>query len=171
MAVHNSDGTVTMQTTTKEAKSRVIRNLINEAENRIFYVFYKKLDNTMRQMICRRYTSKGIKGTSKYDVEEADIKNNQMTVYDMQSCGYRKINLDTVCRLTADGITYNFSITALHHKSAKFELLPQIKEFVKNIPDKSNTKTEVDTLLPENAVTTITTTTTITTITNTTTKI
>ncbi len=91
------------------AKTYMIRGLINEAENHIFYVYFKKLDGTMREMICRRHVEKGIKGTSTYDVEKMDKKHQQMTVFDMVAYGFRKINLTEVKELKTDGMHYIFT--------------------------------------------------------------
>lgn len=91
-----------------EAKVRIIRGLIAEAKNHIFYVQYKKLDGTLREMQCRRHVSKGVKGTAKFDIEKVDQKHNQITVFDMNKDGFRKINVDTVQEIKVDGIKYCF---------------------------------------------------------------
>lgn len=100
---------ITLPGINPDAKAYMVRGLINEAHNHIFYVYFKKLDGTMREMICRRHVKKGVKGTSTYDVEKVDKKHQQMTVFDMVANGFRKINLTEVEELKTDKMHYIFA--------------------------------------------------------------
>lgn len=92
------------------SKVSIIRTLIRDAEDKIFSVVFTKKDGTLREMVCRRGVKKGVKGTSKYDVQEADKRNDQITVYDMVNKGFRKINVDTIHYIRTNGVTYQFVV-------------------------------------------------------------
>jgi len=125
---------VQLQTSNTATKVRLTRSLINDANDHIFSVYFKKLDGSLREMVCRRHVTKGVKGTAKYDIEKVDREHNQITVYDMQVCGYRKINLDTVSRLKVDGTIYSFdTLVNPTPKPHEFALWPMIQEFIDNI--------------------------------------
>lgn len=78
-----------------------IRELVG---NKIFSVTFEKKDGTLREMTCRLDVKKHLKGGEKtYDTEAA----NHLTVFDMQKKGYRTININTLKRLTVDGVSYD----------------------------------------------------------------
>lgn len=95
-----------MTALTDEQKRLHIRQLINMngRSGKIFSVNFIKKDGTHREMTCRLDVRKHLKGgastTSHID--------NLMTVYDMQSQGYRSISLDKVFKLKISGQTFNF---------------------------------------------------------------
>lgn len=94
-----------------DVRVKMIRGLISEANSQIFSAFFRKKNGSLREMVCRRHVLKGVKGTSRYDVEKVDRYNNQLTVFDMQNIGFRKINLDELLELRVDRVKYVFNNT------------------------------------------------------------
>lgn len=135
-----SDNIILFTQINSNVKSRMIRGLITETKGNIFSCYFKKLDGTMREMVCRRYVNKGVKGTSPYNVEKVDKSNNQLTVFDMQNDGFRKINLTEVITLKIDGVKYIFDA------SVSFTEIPTvsgiISDIVKSIPPASGMNAE-----------------------------
>lgn len=90
-----------MQITKQEAFNRIM-----EEHSKIFSVTFIKKDGSIRDMVCRRGVTKGVKGIGmSYD----PAAYNLVTVYDMQAAasgdnGYRTIPLDRLKRLKMDGI-------------------------------------------------------------------
>lgn len=71
--------------------------------NKIFTVSFIKKDGTERKMTCRFGVKKHLQGGElKYNPE----KLGYLTVYDLQSEGYRTINVNTLKSLTFSGVTY-----------------------------------------------------------------
>lgn len=91
------------------AKVKILRGLIQQIDSKIFYVYFKKLDGSLREMLCRRHVKKGVKGTIKYDVESVDRMHDQITVFDMTKEEFRKINLNKVEEFKCEGIRYLFT--------------------------------------------------------------
>jgi hypothetical protein len=82
-------------------ESKQIRTLVG---NKIFSVIFEKKDGTLREMVCRLGVKKHLKGGElSYDPEEK----NYLVVFDMQSEGYRTININTLKRIKLDGVTYD----------------------------------------------------------------
>jgi hypothetical protein len=72
--------------------------------NKIFSVTFTKKDGSEREMVCRLGVTKHLKGGElKYSPEDF----NYLTVYDMQSEGYRTLNVNTLKRIKVDGVEYN----------------------------------------------------------------
>lgn len=71
--------------------------------SKIFTVEFYKKDGTLRKMNCRLGVKAHLKGGEKtWNPEDY----NSLTVFDMQSQGYRTINLNTLKSLKLDGVTY-----------------------------------------------------------------
>ena len=82
---------------------RAIEFLSNETQGRIFSVYFKKKDNTMREMICRRGVKRHLSGGSlRYDAEAKSL----LTVYDMVAKGYRMVNFKTLVSFNIGGETF-----------------------------------------------------------------
>lgn len=72
--------------------------------NKIFSVVFEKKDGTLREMVCRLGVKKHLKGGEvSYDPEER----NYLVVFDMQSEGYRTININTLKKIKLDGVSYD----------------------------------------------------------------
>ena len=71
--------------------------------SKIFSVVFEKKDGTLREMTCRLGVKKHLKvGELSYDPEEK----NYLVVFDMQSEGYRTININTLKKIKFEGVTY-----------------------------------------------------------------
>lgn len=71
--------------------------------SKIFSVVFEKKDGTLREMVCRLGVKKHLKGGElSYDPEEK----NYLVVFDMQSEGYRTININTLKKIKFEGVTY-----------------------------------------------------------------
>jgi len=71
---------------------------------KIFSVVFTKKDGTDREMVCRLGVTKHLKGGEmSYDPEEK----NYLVVFDMQSEGYRTININTLKKIKLDGVSYD----------------------------------------------------------------
>jgi hypothetical protein len=71
--------------------------------SKIFSVVFEKKDGTLREMTCRLGVKKHLKGGElSYDPEEK----NYLVVFDMQSEGYRTININTLKKIKFEGVTY-----------------------------------------------------------------
>jgi cytochrome c len=74
--------------------------------NKIFSVIFTKKDGSERKMLCRLGVKKHLKGgTKKYDAESL----NMVTVYSLDSKGYRTINLNTLKQIKAKKTVINFN--------------------------------------------------------------
>lgn len=72
---------------------RAFEFLWNETEGRIFSVYFRKNDGTMRNMTCRTGVKAHLKGGSlPYDPK---VK-RKLPVFDMSKQDYRMVNLDTL---------------------------------------------------------------------------
>lgn len=82
------------------------RELIESAKKsgRIFsVVFYKRGDNSLREMVCRGKVYAGVTGVGMaYDPNDHDL----ISVFDMQKRGFRMINMDTLQTLKINGVTF-----------------------------------------------------------------
>ena len=83
-----------------------LRSIIKElAGGKIFSVDFTKKNGEARTMLCRLDVTKYLKGgVLGYDQVEKGV----MSVYDIQSAGYRMINLETVTEIRANGQVYRF---------------------------------------------------------------
>jgi hypothetical protein len=72
--------------------------------SKIFSVVFQKKDGTLREMVCRLGVTKHLKGGEmNYDPEQK----NYLVVFDMQSEGYRTININTLKKIKLDGVSYD----------------------------------------------------------------
>jgi len=72
---------------------RAVLFLQNETEGRIFSVYFRKKDGTMRSMNCRRGVKKHLRGGDlPYDAKAKRL----LPVFDLQVEGYRSVNLNTL---------------------------------------------------------------------------
>lgn len=79
----------------------MLDNLILSSEGRIITVTFVKKDGTMRTLNGRIGVIKHLKGgVSTLNPEKF------ITIYDMQSKGYRAINRDTIKGVTIGGVTH-----------------------------------------------------------------
>lgn len=80
---------------------KILRELVG---NKIFSVVFEKKDGSLREMVCRLGVKKHLAGGElKYSPEEL----NYLIVYDMQTEGYRTININTLKKIKLDGVTYD----------------------------------------------------------------
>lgn len=80
--------------------------LMKKSKGLIFTVDFLKIDGSKRTMNCRLGVSKGLTGKgASYDPETRE----KLFVYDIQSKGYRTINLDSLLKLKLGGKTYRIS--------------------------------------------------------------
>ena len=78
-----------------------IQSIINENSGKFFTVKFHKIDGSIRKMNCRTGVYKFLKGGDlSYRPKD---KPNLRIVFDMQSNGYRTINLDKVFYIKAGG--------------------------------------------------------------------
>lgn len=78
-----------------------------EATNngKIFSATFEKKDGTIRTINCRRNVSKGVKGVGySFDPTSKGL----LSVYDMQSKGFRFINLETLVEAKVNGEIFKF---------------------------------------------------------------
>ena len=82
-------------------ETKKIRQLVG---NKIFTAEFLKKDGTLRKMNCRLGVTKHLKGGElKYNPDEY----NYLPVFDLQAGEYRTINLNTLKKLTVEGVTYD----------------------------------------------------------------
>ena len=85
-----------------ELKSKQIRQLVG---NKFFTVEFIKKDGTIRVMNCKLGVTKHLQGGEMKHNPEAL---NHLVVYDMQSKGYRTINLNTLLKVKFEGRELTF---------------------------------------------------------------
>ncbi len=82
-----------------------LQNLVSDG--RTFSIwFIKRTNGELRKMVCRLGVKKHLKGGKKAYSTKA---HNLLTVFDMQSKGYRSIPVDAIQRLSVNGQTFNFA--------------------------------------------------------------
>lgn len=85
------------------SKKTELKHLKELVGSKIFSVVFIKKDGSEREMVCRLGVTKHLKGgDKKYDTDAL----NYLTVFDMQSEGYRTINVNTLKKIKVDGVTY-----------------------------------------------------------------
>ena len=83
-------------------KKNVAKKMIYNLQGKVFGATFVKKDGSIRNINCRTGVAKYLKGGEKrYDYD------NLLCVYDMQSRGYRTINIDTLMQLRTGGNTYH----------------------------------------------------------------
>lgn len=80
------------------------RKLLEKTNGKIFTVHFRKTDGTVRKMNCRLGVKVHLKG-GKSSVENY---NKYIVVYDMQTKGYRTVNLETLIEAKIGGKHYTF---------------------------------------------------------------
>ena len=79
------------------------KDMIQKSKGKIFTTTYIKKDNSKRVMNCRLEVKKGVTGEGlKYNPDEYNL----IPVYDMQSRGFRMVNVDTLVSLSISNETY-----------------------------------------------------------------
>jgi len=79
------------------------KDMIQNSKGKIFTTTYIKKDNSKRVMNCRLEVKKGVTGEGlKYNPDEYNL----IPVYDMQSRGFRMVNVDTLVSLSISNETY-----------------------------------------------------------------
>jgi len=84
----------------RDAVSGVLDNVFSNGK--IASVVFVKKDGSDREMVCRQRVTKYLKG-GKSNIAH---KPNLVSVYDLQSEGYRCINIDTVKQIKGSGKLY-----------------------------------------------------------------
>ena len=83
-------------------KKKLAKKMIYNLQGKVFGATFVKKDGSIRNINCRTGVAKHLKGGEKrYDYD------NLLCVYDMQSRGYRTINIDTLMQLRTGGNTYH----------------------------------------------------------------
>lgn len=77
--------------------------MINDSKGRIFTATFTAKNGTTRVMNCRRGVTKGVQGSSKAVNTDAL---GMIKVYDMQSKGFRTLNLQTLTHLKINKNAY-----------------------------------------------------------------
>ena len=79
------------------------KDMIQNSKGKIFTTTYIKKDNSKRVMNCRLEVKKRVTGEGlNYNPDEY----NQIPAYDMQSRGFRMVNVDTLVSLSIANETY-----------------------------------------------------------------
>jgi len=77
--------------------------IINNTKGKIFTVNFIKKDGSLRKMNCRQGVKKHLKGGKPaYDFKSKGL----ISVYDLQSKGYRTININTLQTLKTENQTF-----------------------------------------------------------------
>lgn len=79
-----------------------VKSLIDVAKG-VFKVTFKKTDNTMRTMLARQGVEHNLRGGVNKVTKPS---NGYISTFDVDVFEYRIINLDTVTKLTVNGIKY-----------------------------------------------------------------
>jgi hypothetical protein len=76
-----------------------LQSVLQATKGKFFTVVFIKKDGTTRSMNCRLGVTKHLKGgVSNLDASQ------YLTVYDVQSEGYRAVNLSTIVSVTCGGV-------------------------------------------------------------------
>jgi len=76
-----------------------LQSVLQATKGKFFTVVFIKKDGTTRSMNCRLGVTKHLKGgVSNLDVSQ------YLTVYDVQSEGYRAVNLSTIVSVSCGGV-------------------------------------------------------------------
>ena len=79
------------------------KDMIQNSKGKIFTTTYIKKDKSKRVMNCRLEVKKGVTGEGlKYNPDEYNL----IPVYDMQSRGFRMVNVNTLVSLSISNETY-----------------------------------------------------------------
>lgn len=98
-----SQSTVTDRKVHRIKPERAREFLWNETQGRIFSVYFKKTDGTMREMTCRRGVKAHLRGGDlPYDPKPL----LKLPVFDMQIRDYRMVSLNTLVSFNIGGETF-----------------------------------------------------------------
>jgi len=89
-----------------QSKEKVIATIIKaQGSKAVTVTFKKKTDGKMRVLNGRLGVKKGVTGKGlRFDPKAYDL----LSIYDMQKHAFRFINLPSVKKVVADGVTYKF---------------------------------------------------------------
>lgn len=82
-----------------------VGQLLNELDGKFATVEFTKKDGSIREMNLRFGVHKGVKGSNRTPTERYDTP--YRVAYDVKSKGYRTINLSTISKIKANGLTYH----------------------------------------------------------------
>lgn len=74
----------------------ILKSMIKATNGLMFSVVFIKKDKSLREMVCRLGVEKHLAHPKGVGSNNQEHCSNLITVFDMQSNGYRSINLDTV---------------------------------------------------------------------------
>lgn len=86
--------------------ANIMRTILRSAGTKIFGVTFRKKDGSIRNMNCRFGVTKHLtRSTNNYRTPRklVDERCGQVTVYDINKKGYRKINLDQILTVSING--------------------------------------------------------------------
>ena len=69
-----------------------MKHFIEQTNGKIFSIDYTKKDGTKRKIVARIGVKKGLVGSGR----KVALKDNQVTIWDVQNNGYRTIDCDMV---------------------------------------------------------------------------
>jgi len=95
--------TIKQNTVSQIETRRAFEFLWNETGGRIFSVFFRKKDGTMREMVCRRGVKKHLRGG---DIPYDPKVRNLLPVFDMTVREYRMVNLGGLVSFNIGGETF-----------------------------------------------------------------
>ncbi len=88
--------------TKQDFRNITLRGIIYGTKGRFFSVRFKKADGTIRDMNCRAFVRKGIKGTG-YPMSKAK-RLIRWRVWDLQKKGWRTIPIDRIISIKTSGL-------------------------------------------------------------------
>jgi len=89
-------------------KRNEILEFIKRLNGRFFTVEFIKKDNTIRKMNCRTGVKKYLSSNGKKVKLTPPKENGILRVYEPNKAQYRSINIDTVKRISFNGITLKY---------------------------------------------------------------
>jgi len=85
------------------------RNILEQAKGQFFHVCFKKKDNTIREMTCKKYIRKAFaNGESSTGKNSFEDKPEYYLAVDMAKEEFRAVNLNTLISCKVNGKTYSF---------------------------------------------------------------
>jgi hypothetical protein len=80
---------------------------IEATKGKIFTACFVKKDGTLREMNCRIGVTKGVQGTQKKSIKVSRKKKGLLAVFDVQSNGWKTVNLYTLRQLRIENRILN----------------------------------------------------------------
>ena len=87
----------------KISREKAREKLLSAKDTMFSVVFIKRTTGEVRRMLCRTGVKKYLSGG---ELKFVPIRKGLLSVYDMQSKGYRFINLETLVSFKLGGISY-----------------------------------------------------------------